>query len=146
MVLNGPNLNLLGFREPEIYGFETLEQIMNDLREEAEQLGCELEHYQSNHEGELIDYIHRAKFQGYHGILINPGAYTHTSIALRDAVAGVDIPTVEVHLSNIHAREEFRRQSHIAPVAQGQVCGFGALGYSLGLKALMATVASEAGE
>ena len=137
IVLNGPNLNLLGTREPEVYGSETLDQIMRGLIEEAGSLECELEAYQSNHEGDLIDQIQRAKQESFSGILINPGGYTHTSVALRDAISGVSIPTVEIHLSNIHAREQFRQHSFIAPVAIGQISGFGAFGYSLALRALL---------
>ncbi len=136
LVLNGPNLNLLGTREPEIYGHETLELIMRELMEEASLIGCELEVYQSNHEGDLIDQVQRAKRENFSGIIINPGGYTHTSVALRDAVSGIGLPVIEVHLSNIHAREQFRQHSYIAPVAVGQIAGFGALGYSLALRAL----------
>jgi 3-dehydroquinate dehydratase-2 len=137
LVINGPNLNLLGAREPEIYGYETLEQIMQSLGNEVQVLGVSLEHFQSNIEGVLIDQIHRAKNADIAGIVINPGAYTHTSIALRDAISGVGLPTVEIHLSNIHAREEFRHHSYIAPVAVGQICGFGAFGYHLAVQALL---------
>lgn len=138
LVLNGPNLNLLGSREPEIYGYQTLAEIMHQLQEEAKALGCEVDFYQSNHEGGLIDRIHEAREKKLDGLIFNPGAYTHTSIALADAISGVSLPTVEIHLSNIHARESFRRHSYIAPVCIGQVCGFGALGYSLALQALIA--------
>lgn len=138
LVLNGPNLNLLGTREPEIYGYETLDDAMQMLQDEASGVGCECEAYQSNHEGSLVDRIHLAKQEGYDGLIINPAAYTHTSVALRDAIAGVALPTIEVHLSNVHAREEFRHHSYLAPVAIGQLCGFGTLGYSLALRALMA--------
>jgi 3-dehydroquinate dehydratase-2 len=137
LVVNGPNLNLLGTREPEIYGSETLQDIMQQLSSEAAACGVALETYQSNIEGALIDRIHQAKQEQCAGIIINPGGYTHTSIALRDALSGVELPTVEVHLSNIHAREEFRQHSYIAPIAIGQICGFGALGYSLALQALV---------
>lgn len=137
LVLNGPNLNLLGTREPGIYGNTTLEQILSDLTQRATSLGYELVCLQSNHEGVLIDRIHQARTEGISGIIINPGGLTHTSVALRDAVAAVGIATVEVHLSNIHAREEFRRHSYLAPVAVGQISGFGPLGYTLALQALV---------
>ncbi|MDO3376760.1 type II 3-dehydroquinate dehydratase [Geoalkalibacter halelectricus] len=137
LVLNGPNLNLLGVREPGIYGNQTLEDILTDLGQAAAALGVELACLQSNHEGVLIDRIHQAHQEAVRGIILNPGGLTHTSVALRDAIAGVGIPTVEVHLSNVHAREEFRRHSFIAPVAIGQISGFGALGYELALRALV---------
>ncbi len=136
LVLHGPNLNMLGLREPEVYGKDTLEQINDRLIQDAKELGAELIFLQSNYEGALIDAIHAA-FQVQQGILLNPGGLTHTSVALRDAIASVSIPTVEVHLSNIHKREEFRQHSFIAPVAIGQISGFGAESYRLGLKALV---------
>ena len=137
LVVHGPNLNLLGSREPEIYGRTTLADIDTMLGQVGSGLGITVETFQSNHEGALIDRIHAAARQGVAGLLINPGAYTHTSIALRDALAAVAIPTVEVHLSNIHARESFRRRSLIAPVVLAQVAGFGAAGYSLALRGLV---------
>ena len=135
LVLHGPNLNLLGRREPGIYGAVTLAEINSRLEQEGEQLSCTIFALQSNHEGILVDAIHDALGK-YQGILINAGAYTHTSIALRDALAGVAIPAVEVHLSNIYQREAFRHHSFIAPIAVGQISGFGADSYYLGLKAL----------
>jgi 3-dehydroquinate dehydratase-2 len=137
LVLNGPNLNLLGTREPEIYGRQTLTEMMQALTEEAVACGVSIETRQSNLEGELIDQVQRAGRESFHGIIINPAGYTHTSVALRDAIAAVGLPTVEVHLSNIHAREEFRQHSYIAPVAVGQICGLGSVGYSLALRALI---------
>jgi 3-dehydroquinate dehydratase-2 len=136
LVLHGPNLNLLGKREPGVYGKVTLDEINRKLEQEAQALAVSLTSLQSNHEGALIDAIHDA-MSLHHGILINPGAYTHTSVAIRDAIAGVNLPTVEIHLSNIHRREEFRHHSYIAPVAIGQICGFGAESYRLGLHALV---------
>lgn len=137
LVLHGPNLNLLGTRtrEVELYGSFTLEDLNALLHKEAEKLGVRLSCYQSNSEGELMAHIHSAPVQ-YEGIIINPGAYTYYSIALRDALAGVNIPAVEVHLSNIYAREEFRCRSVIAPVVRGQISGFGPQSYLLALRAL----------
>ncbi|HEY9646400.1 MAG TPA: type II 3-dehydroquinate dehydratase [Chroococcidiopsis sp.] len=136
LVLHGPNLNLLGQREPGVYGSETLAAINQRLEGEARSLNAAVVTFQSNHEGALIDQIHSALGQ-HHGILINPGAYTHTSVAIRDAIAGVALPTVEVHLSNVYRREPFRHHSYIAPIAVGQISGFGVESYSLGLLALV---------
>ncbi|MCX7771883.1 MAG: type II 3-dehydroquinate dehydratase [Clostridia bacterium] len=135
-VINGPNLNLLGVREPGIYGDNTLEGIQNMLREAAPGYGMELDFFQSNHEGAIIDSIHEAFQQGFQGIIINPGAFTHYSYAIRDAVSAVKLPTIEVHLSNIHAREEFRAKSVIAPSCIGQISGLGADSYLAALYAL----------
>ncbi|WP_224957589.1 type II 3-dehydroquinate dehydratase [Geomonas subterranea] len=135
LVLHGPNLNLLGVREPGVYGTTTLEGINNALLELAAELSLELEIVQSNSEGVLVDAIQGA-LGTCQGILINPAAYTHTSVAIRDAIAATALPAVEVHLSNVHAREPFRSHSFIAPVAVGQICGFGAESYLLGLRAL----------
>lgn len=135
LVIHGPNLNLLGTREKEVYGTVTLAEIDAGLRSLAQELGVELEILQSNHEGDIVSAIHAAMGR-CQGLLINPGAYTHTSVAIRDAVAGAGLACVEVHLSNIHAREEFRQHSFIAPVAKGQIAGFGKQSYLLGLRAL----------
>ena len=137
LVLHGPNLNLLGVREPEIYGATTLAQIDAALGEQAAKAGASLACFQSNHEGALIDRIHAARTDA-DGILINPGGLTHTSVALRDALAGVGLPVVEVHLSNVFARESFRHHSYVSGVALGVVSGFGARSYALGLDALLA--------
>ncbi|MGK7937678.1 MAG: type II 3-dehydroquinate dehydratase [Xenococcaceae cyanobacterium] len=136
LILHGPNLNLLGLREPEVYGSITLDQINNLLKEEGKRLQVIISCLQSNYEGVLIDAIHQSR-DSHQGIIINAGAYTHTSVAIRDALAGVQVPTVEVHLSNIYQREEFRHHSYIAPIAIGQISGFGANSYILGLQALV---------
>ena len=136
LVLHGPNLNLLGKREPDIYGVATLDDINNLLVEEGKKQQVKVLCFQSNHEGAIVDTIHDALGK-YQGIIINAGAYTHTSVAIRDALAGVKIPTVEVHLSNIYQREEFRHHSYIAPIAIGQISGFGQNSYILGLLALI---------
>lgn len=136
LVLHGPNLNLLGRREPGIYGSVTLDEINHLLEQDGQKLEVKIIALQSNHEGVLVDAIHQAWGQ-HQGILINAGAYTHTSVAIRDALAGVALPTVEVHLSNIYQREAFRHHSFIAPIAIGQISGFGAQSYRLGLQALV---------
>jgi 3-dehydroquinate dehydratase II len=136
LVLHGPNLNLLGLREPEVYGRMALEEIDQRLQVLGGELGVEVECRQSNHEGQLIDWLHEARSR-VTGVVFNPGGYTHTSVALRDAVAATGLPVVEVHLSNIHARDEFRQRSLIAPVCAGAIAGFGWRSYALALRALV---------
>jgi 3-dehydroquinate dehydratase-2 len=143
LVLHGPNLNLLGTREPTLYGLTTLEELNTSLVMLGKELGVSVEARQSNIEGELVTWIQEASSQ-FQGLLMNPAAYTHTSIALRDAIVGVGMPTVEVHLSNIHRRESFRRRSYLAPVALGQISGFGPHSYFLGLRALVAALQQRA--
>lgn len=137
LLINGPNLQLLGVREPSIYGNVTLPQIVEDLRNRASAQGVELADFQSNSEGAIVDRIAAALTDGTEGIIINPAAYTHTSVAIRDALAAVKIPAVEVHLSNVSSREEFRNKSLTAPVCRGVIAGFGAQGYRLALQALI---------
>ena len=133
LVLNGPNLNLLGTRKPEIYGTPTLADIERMMRKRAAELGIEMDFMQTNYEGELVEAIQKAKGK-YQYLILNAAAYTHTSVAIRDAIEAVELPAVEIHLSNIHAREEFRHHSLIAPVCVGQICGFGAKSYLLALQ------------
>lgn len=138
LVIHGPNLNLLGSREPAVYGRATLDEIDADLARMAADAGALLRSFQSNHEGELIDRIQAARDDGTTFILINPGGLTHTSVALRDALAGVALPFIEVHLSNVHAREPFRRHSYLSDIALGVICGLGANGYRLALQHALA--------
>lgn len=138
MLLNGPNINLTGLREPGIYGSQSYQAIQTMLEKEADKRGITLDMRQSNHEGHLIDWIQEAFLKGYDGLIINPGAYTHTSYALYDAIKSTNFPVVEVHMSNIHAREEFRHRSVTAPACLGQLCGFGPQGYVLAMDALLA--------
>ena len=141
-MINGPNLNLLGSREPKHYGQKTLAQIETDLISEADRLGHRLATYQSNHEGELVDRVHKARTDNVGFILLNPGGYTHTSVALRDALLAVGIPFIEIHLSNTYAREAFRRHSYFSDIARGVIVGLGPLGYRLALQAAHAQLAA----
>jgi 3-dehydroquinate dehydratase-2 len=140
LVLNGPNLNLLGTRKPEVYGSTTLADVETRCRAEAGKLGLDLEFRQSNHEGQLIDWIHecgaQVKAGASIGAVFNPGAYTHTSVALHDAIEGASVPVIEIHISNVHAREAFRHHSYISPVARGTIVGFGVYGYVLAIQGL----------
>ncbi len=135
LVLNGPNLNLLGIREPDIYGSDTLDDIAARLEDQALALGLEIDLRQSNHEGHLIDWLHEAQARGAKAVILNAGAYTHTSLALYDALKSIKVPVIEVHISNPHAREEFRRHSYVSLAARGIIAGFGTLGYTLALDA-----------
>lgn len=136
LIINGPNLNMLGTREPGIYGYDTLQDIEKLCQEEAEGLGLKIDFRQSNHEGEIVTWIQQAPAQGFTGLIINGGAYTHTSIAMMDALLILEIPVIEVHISNLFKREEFRHVSFISPAAEGMICGLGSRGYALALKAL----------
>jgi len=142
LILHGPNLNLLGQREPEVYGRQTLADINDALSRVAEDLHVGIDFFQSNHEGALVDRIHSAKGDGFDGIIINPGGLTHTSVVLRDAISAVELPVIEAHLSNIHAREPFRQHSFVAGVVVGQVSGFGATSYHLALRGLVDRLSS----
>jgi len=134
LLINGPNLNLLGTREPQIYGSTTLAEIESAMTERAPSLGLAILHFQSNHEGAIIDRIHEARTDGVNGIIINPGAFTHTSVAIRDALSGVSIPFVELHISNVHAREAFRHHSYLSDKAQAVIAGLGVYGYVAALE------------
>lgn len=136
LILNGPNINLTGLREKNVYGNQSFQSLMDAIQSEADRLGVLIRFCQSNHEGDLIDAIQSAFLDGLDGIVFNPGGYTHTSVALHDAIASVPIPTVEVHMSNIHAREAFRHVSMTASACRGQICGFGFSGYLMALRAL----------
>jgi 3-dehydroquinate dehydratase II len=142
-VLNGPNLNLLGTREPQTYGRATLKDVETLARDTAARHKLDVEFRQTNHEGELVDWIHEAQAKGAAGVILNAGGYTHTSVALRDAVAAVSVPVIEVHISNIFAREDFRHLSYIAPVASGTLCGFGIAGYGLAISGLAALIEAK---
>lgn len=143
LVLNGPNLNLLGTRQPEIYGKLTLADIKDMCYAHAKARGADLSFEQSNHEGSLVDHLHAAKAK-QDAVILNAGAYTHTSVALMDAISAIEIPVIELHLSNVHAREAFRHHSYIAPVVLGQICGFGARGYTLAIDAALSHLGHDA--
>ena len=136
LILNGPNINMTGLREKSVYGAQTYDDLLDLIRAEADKLGCEVRCIQSNHEGGLIDAIQQAYFDGFEGIVFNPGGYTHTSVALHDAVASVPMPTIEVHMSNVHAREAYRHVSMTASACKGQIVGFGFQGYLMALRNL----------
>lgn len=142
LVINGVNMNMLGLREPEKYGTMTLKDLEKELYAFSFELGIDIETFQSNFEGEIVEKIHSAK-DNFDGIIINAGAYTHTSIAIRDAIASIDVPTVEIHMTNIYKREDFRHHSYIAPVCVGQISGFGINSYKLGLKAIVDYLAAD---
>lgn len=137
LVLNGPNINLTGLREKSVYGANTYEDLVAEIQQAADELEAEVRFVQSNHEGALIDAIQQAYFDGFDGIVFNPGGYTHTSVALHDAIASVPVPTIEVHMSNVHAREKFRHKSVTASACRGQIVGFGFYGYIMALRALI---------
>lgn len=140
LVLNGPNINLTGLREKSVYGAKTFDDLMAEIQQEADKLGVEVRFVQSNHEGDLIDALQKAYFDGLDGVVFNPGGYTHTSVALHDAVASIPLPTIEVHMSNVHAREEYRHKSMTASACRGQIVGFGFYGYIMALRALVEAV------
>ena len=142
LIINGPNLNLLGKREPGIYGDDSLEEIQREILEKAKKMNIEVAFFQSNHEGSIIDALHEA-MDSYDGVVLNAGAYTHYSYAIRDAIAAIKMPVVEIHLSNVHAREEFRHTSVIAPVCVGSIAGFGKKSYILGLRAVAWTISER---
>ena len=143
LLINGPNLQLLGMREPGIYGGDTLTEIVGRVRSLGTELGAEVLDFQSNHEGDIVDRIGNARADGFDGIIINPAAYTHTSVAIRDAIAAVALPAVEVHISNVNSREDFRHVSYTAPVCIGVIAGFGANSYLLALRALCTHIAKK---
>ena len=145
LLVNGPNLNLLGTREPQLYGSTTLADVEAECRAEGAALGHELLAFQSNHEGAIVDRIHAARAEGVSFVVINPGAFTHTSVALRDALSGVAIPFIEVHISNVHRREPFRRHSYLSDIAEGTIVGLGVQGYALAIRAAARCVKDRAG-